>query len=510
MVAELEGAVDLVDLTHRVKEVFERFRADDRRGFLTRPEMQKMLNDLAPNTSYKVLEKVLREIDGDDGDGKYTTPEFVTWLVGKGRNVHTQTHLLRSIVAATGDSLGARVSEIFDRFDVDGSGVLERHELMKVLRVLDSEITTSEIQRILQELDKSKDGKVSYKEFLSWLKEGEVVARKLASKLKAVTGPMREKRVKEAFDMYDLSGDGFLDMEEMRNAMGKMFLFNQEEVHKICNDLDTSNDGVISYKEFSNWMRRGTGSKEVLKGKTILAPIDSDGLDAVFYVFCGPGKTEMEMKDFVKFCRNTKITDATLPPAVAELIFNDHRVKEHGKRTLDFFEFGAALEQLAERKHVKVSDLHTVALLTGGPQAKLTPSKGGEPRLKGRRMRSRRVSRIQRDTKKLQPILQDKEGWRRDVDNAQLWKTFGLSTSAGRALRQIYGANVVPPPPEPPRMPSVCSLKLQKIQGALDCGTRLQPPGMSQSISLPSLRVSESPKASESLPLLSAGTRLVR
>ncbi|CAK9015487.1 unnamed protein product [Durusdinium trenchii] len=239
---------------------------------VARPEMQKMLNDLAPNTSYKVLEKVLREIDGDDGDGKYTTPEFVTWLVGKGRNVHTQTHLLRSIVAATGDSLGARVSEIFDRFDVDGSGVLERHELMKVLRVLDSEITTSEIQRILQELDKSKDGKVSYKEFLSWLKEGEVVARKLASKLKAVTGPMREKRVKEAFDMYDLSGDGFLDMEEMRNAMGKMFLFNQEEVHKICNDLDTSNDGVISYKEFSNWMRRGTGSKEVLKGKTILAP----------------------------------------------------------------------------------------------------------------------------------------------------------------------------------------------------------------------------------------------
>eukprot|EP00913_Durusdinium_trenchii_P000431 g394.t1 len=235
---------------------------------MRRPEMQKMLNDLAPNTSYKVLEKVLREIDGDDGDGKYTTPEFVTWLVGKGRNVHTQTHLLRSIVAATGDSLGARVSErpdnrigragegveirnglgvgvlIFDRFDVDGSGVLERHELMKVLRVLDSEITTSEIQRILQELDKSKDGKVSYKEFLSWLKEGE-----LASKLKAVTGPMREKRVKEAFDMYDLSGDGFLDMEEMRNAMGKMFLFNQEEVHKICNDLDTSNDGVISYKD---------------------------------------------------------------------------------------------------------------------------------------------------------------------------------------------------------------------------------------------------------------------
>ena len=125
--------------------------------------------------------------------------------------------------------------------------------------------------------------------------------------------------------------------------MGKMFLFNQdasyrpfcachrkplhdalqEEVNKICADLDTSNafclqraclccvtgaatacpgaaqDGVISYKdadsfhcsffkgrpaasipllsdvwqEFSIWMRKGSTSKEVLKGKTILAPV---------------------------------------------------------------------------------------------------------------------------------------------------------------------------------------------------------------------------------------------
>lgn len=83
MVAELEGATDLVDLTGRVKEVFGRYRADDRRSFLTRPEMQRMLNDLMPNTSYKLLDKLLKEIDGDGADGKFTTPEFVDWLVGK-------------------------------------------------------------------------------------------------------------------------------------------------------------------------------------------------------------------------------------------------------------------------------------------------------------------------------------------------------------------------------------------------------------------------------------------
>lgn len=42
---------------------------------------------------------------------------------------------------------------------------------------------------------------MSYKEFLVWLKQGDWLARKLASKLKAVTGPAREQRVKHAFDL---------------------------------------------------------------------------------------------------------------------------------------------------------------------------------------------------------------------------------------------------------------------------------------------------------------------
>ncbi|CAK9077840.1 unnamed protein product [Durusdinium trenchii] len=30
------------------------------------------------------------------------------------------------------------------------------------------------------------------------------------------------------------------------------------------------------------------------------------------------------------------------------------------------------------------------------------------------------------------------ESWRRDVDNSQLWKVFGLHTAAGRNLKKLY------------------------------------------------------------------------
>lgn len=352
----------------------------------------------------------------------------------------------------------------------------------------------------MEELDTSGDGRVSYKEFLAWLHIGGSLARKLSSKLKQVTGPVREKRVKDAFNLYDVSGDGFLDISELRNAMGKMFLFNQEEVNKICADLDTSNDGVISYKEFSIWMRKGSTSKEVLKGKTILAPIDSDGLDAVFYVFCGPGKTEMEMKDFVKFCKNCKFVDSTLPPAVAELVFNDHRVKPHGRRTIDFFEFAVALELLAERRNAKVSDLHTVALLTGGPQAQL---KGAVVETAANKGPVRKQHASKGVAKKMKPILDDKEGWKRDVENSELWKKFGIGTSAGRCLRQIYCPSEVSQPTPPcTGLPHVrrSSAHLQKFAGPLAqvrhlalpkiAETSGAPPGnegLGKSISLPAL-----------------------
>ena len=43
-------------------------------------------------------------------------------------------------------------------------------------------------------------------------------------------------------------------------------------------------------------IKAGSGPREAMKAKAILAPADNDGLEAVFYNFCGVGHSDMDGK----------------------------------------------------------------------------------------------------------------------------------------------------------------------------------------------------------------------
>ena len=84
-----------------------------------------------------------------------------------------------------------------------------------------------------------------------------------------------------------------------------------------------------------------------MKAKAILAPADNDGLEAVFYNFCGVGHSEMDNKGatssynvvhlpkvpgFKRLCQDCGIIDKKLEPTNVDLIFADTRVKPYGTK----------------------------------------------------------------------------------------------------------------------------------------------------------------------------------
>merc|ERR1712187_934649 len=65
----------------------------------------------------------------------------------------------------------------FKTFDVDGSGTIDKEELMKLLGVdgisdvMQVKVTEKEVDSIMQEVDLNGDGKIDFEEFLTMMRK---------------------------------------------------------------------------------------------------------------------------------------------------------------------------------------------------------------------------------------------------------------------------------------------------------------------------------------------------
>eukprot|EP00931_Biecheleriopsis_adriatica_P049212 TRINITY_DN28461_c2_g1_i1.p1 TRINITY_DN28461_c2_g1~~TRINITY_DN28461_c2_g1_i1.p1 ORF type:complete len:519 (-),score=101.28 TRINITY_DN28461_c2_g1_i1:143-1699(-) len=449
--------IDLESLSQRIGQVFDRFDKDAS-GSLDRHELHSVFRTLGPNFTPKQIQTFCKRLD-QSHDGQVDRAEFLKWIIAGSGDAKD---VLEVIIKATGDALAASLREVFSRFDADGGGSLEMREMARVLRILEPKLTMSEVDGLCKELDNSGDGSVSMKEFLLWLKSGTPGANHITRSIVANTGAAREQRIRQAYEKYDATGDGLLDIEEVSRTLKALGSFTNDEVRKVCADLDRSGDGQVDFEEFLSWMKRGRSEKEVVKAKAIMAPSDGDGLEAVFYNFCGPGKADMDGKSFKKVCQDCDLIDKKFDVTAVDLIFSDKRIKDKSQRVIDFFQFENALELIASKKGIPLAEVRNPVLLQGGPKLSGTrtmgfsfsnderPANQTVVRKPKRTPSQKRIAAILRMTEHEIP---GKESWRKDTDNRELWKIFGLNTAAGRALKRVYTPPYVPPPP------SRCSTK---------------------------------------------------
>lgn len=368
------------------------------------------------------------------------------------------------------DTMLPRIKEVFQRYNTRGDGVLTIQELSKALVGLGG-LKSDQVDEICDEVDDSKDGKVSYKEFRDWLRKDTEVAQEVWAAIKRKTGDARTIRIKETFAKYDRSGDGSLDIEEMRTVLKSLGSFTNHEIAVVCKDLDKSGDGEIDYQEFEDWIRSGAGAKEIMKAKAILAPSDDDGLDAVFYKFCGAGNSDMNGKSFLKMLRDVKVLNSSLTETHVDLIYSNNKVKPKGARTIDFKQFEIALDLVAEKAGTPIDVIRHKLLMATGPVIVGTVAEAVKfhERPEGgiREPAKRKVSKRKPKPRSPSPV-ETRQATTEDMK--EVWKAFGINTVAGRTLRRLYGADVYTPsapertyksswPPEPQTFVAVNALR---------------------------------------------------
>jgi len=136
-------------LTGDVHNVFK-FADKDGNGYIDKEELEMVFIELDVHMTAAELKIAYAELD-ENGDGKICKSEFTNWYMRSEK-------LMRS-----------KVKSVFDMFDKDNSGSIDRHELKALLLTIDPKTSDADIDGALEECHKtgSKD-EISYDEFTSW------------------------------------------------------------------------------------------------------------------------------------------------------------------------------------------------------------------------------------------------------------------------------------------------------------------------------------------------------
>ncbi|EOY32687.1 Calcium-dependent protein kinase 19 isoform 2, partial [Theobroma cacao] len=139
----------------------------------------------------------------------------------------------------------AGIKEAFKMMDTRKQGKINLDELRMGLQKLGQQIPDADLQILMEAADVDGDGTLNYGEFVAV----SVHLKKMAN----------DEHLHKAFAFFDLNKSGYLEIEDLRDALNDEVDTSSEEViDAIMHDVDTDKDGRISYEEFVAMMKAGT------------------------------------------------------------------------------------------------------------------------------------------------------------------------------------------------------------------------------------------------------------
>lgn len=140
-------------------------------------------------------------------------------------------------------------TKAFSLFDYDKDGVISNDDMRIVLKSLGHKITDQDLDELIKSIDRNGDGKIELTEFL------DIMGAKQQS-IKAL-----EEEVRIAFEFFDLDGNGYISMSELKQVASELGEeLTEAEIDEMIREADADGDGQVDYNEFLRMMMYdGTG-----------------------------------------------------------------------------------------------------------------------------------------------------------------------------------------------------------------------------------------------------------
>lgn len=136
------------------------------------------------------------------------------------------------------------IKDAFDSIDSDGSGKLDVEELKIAMLALGLESKRDDINKIVEDMDKNKDGQISYEEFLELLTF-------------QITDKDHEKEIKKIHGFIADEGSqkiSFNSLKALCIELGETI--SDDEIKEMIEEADYDKDGEVDDQDFFTLMKK--------------------------------------------------------------------------------------------------------------------------------------------------------------------------------------------------------------------------------------------------------------
>jgi len=151
-----------------------------------------------------------------------------------------------------------RLAAVFDTFDTDGSLHLSRGEIFRMVRLSKPKFTNDDLSALFKKMDANNDHKVSKDEFIKYyftLFFNETEAE-FAERVDEAFQGRRKVKLQTLFNMYDLDGNGYLDLNEfalMLKLNGRKFV-SADVILDTLIKVDKDHNRRVDFNEWMEYM----------------------------------------------------------------------------------------------------------------------------------------------------------------------------------------------------------------------------------------------------------------
>jgi len=246
-----------------IQDLFRKYD-QDRSQYLDPQEFKNLMNDLQQRLDFPPdeINRFLAEADMN-ADGMIEYEEFIPLAIQIIQGMYAKNRLEQHVAnveaqaedilvhGMSKEELTTRIASLFERWDEDRSGVVNRKEFQDALTDMELGLTRKEINAIMFQVDQDQDGNISYKEFVPFAFD--LLRKMTAMQLLEIELKNDElgQYLLDLFKAKDTEMTGVLGVGDIRDLLHQAMLgLTRMQIYTIISEAEVNAENEISYASF--------------------------------------------------------------------------------------------------------------------------------------------------------------------------------------------------------------------------------------------------------------------